>query len=186
MHLDLVSELVFGEASKVDQNHPTERTASRVSAIARRSSASGRQCPIAVSNSTAHTTAPPRNAVVGSVGLMAATVARTHGRNWSGPLRLGRTRARCPGYPESVSRARPPNRTCDSRRIRLSTCLARCLAAGDSLGPGSRDVRSAIAVADHRDAGGAGELDSLVGDPPAPAAEATSELLQADMAVLAA
>jgi transposase len=44
-------------------------------------------------------------------------------------VELGRTRARCPGCPGSVSRVRPPNRTCVSPRIRLSTCLTRCSAA---------------------------------------------------------
>ncbi len=54
--------------------------------------------------------------------------------------------------------------------------------------PGSResDVCSAVAVACHRDAGGAGELDPVVGDPPAPVTEATPELFPADVAVFAA
>ena len=86
--------------------------------------------------------------------------------------RLGRARARCPGCPGSVSRARPPNRTCVSPRIRLSTCLARCSAAGGGGGPGSRDVRHAVAVAGHGDAGGAGEHD------PVPNRRAESSLAQ--------
>ena len=82
-------------------------------------------------------------------------------------VELGRTRARCPGCPGSVSRVRPPNRTCVSPRIRLSTCLSRCSAAGGGGGPGGRYVRSAVAVAGHGDAGGAGEHDPVLGDPPA-------------------
>ena len=88
--------------------------------------------------------------------------------------------------PGSVSRARPPNRTCDSHRTRLSTCLARCSAAGGGGGPGGRDVRAAVAVAGHFDAGGAGEHDPVVGDPPALVAEATSELFAAGQAVFTA
>ena len=87
-------------------------------------------------------------------------------------LRLGRARARCPGCPGSVSRARPPNRTCVSPRIRLSTCLARCSAAGGGRDPGSRDVRHAVAIAGHRDAGCAGEHD------PVPNRRAESSLAQ--------
>jgi hypothetical protein len=82
-------------------------------------------------------------------------------------VELGRTRARCPGCPGSVSRVRPPNRTCVSPRIRLSTCLSRCSAAGGGGGPGGRYVRSAVAVAGHGDAGGAGEHDPVLGDSPA-------------------
>jgi hypothetical protein len=82
-------------------------------------------------------------------------------------VELGRTRARCPGCPGSVSRVRPPNRTCVSPRIRLSTCLSRCSAAGGGGSPGGRYVRSAVAVAGHGDAGGAGEHDPVLGDPPA-------------------
>src|SRR6188472_4067891 len=101
-------------------------------------------------------------------------------------LRLGRARARCPGCPGSVSRTRPPNRTCVSPRIRLSTCLARCSAAGGGGGPGGRDVRAAVAVAGHGDAGGAGEHDPVVGDLPAPVAEPAPELLSAGQAVFTA
>ncbi len=101
-------------------------------------------------------------------------------------VELGRTRARCPGCPGSVSRVRPPNRTCVSPRIRLSTCLTRCSAARGSRGPGGRYVRSAVAVAGHGDAGRAGEHDPVVGDPPALVAEPAAELLSAGEAVLAA
>src|SRR4249919_320425 len=99
---------------------------------------------------------------------------------------LGRTRARCPGCSGSVSRVRPPNRTCGSHRIRLSTCLSRCSAARDGSGPGGRYVRSAVAVAGHRDAGGAGEHDPVVGDPPTPVAEPAPELLSAGQSVFTA
>jgi len=73
-----------------------------------------------------------------------------------------------------------------SPRIRLSTCLARCSAAGGGGGPGGRDVRAAVAVAGHGDAGGAGEHDPVVGDLPARAAEAASELAAAGQVVFAA
>jgi hypothetical protein len=37
---------------------------------------------------------------------------------------LGRAEARCAAFAASVSSARPPNRTCTSQRIRLSTSRA--------------------------------------------------------------
>jgi hypothetical protein len=61
-----------------------------------------------------------------------AAWARTAARNaWATRTRvLGRAGARCWSFDRSVSPARPPNRTCDFHRIRLSTGSRRGSASG--------------------------------------------------------
>jgi hypothetical protein len=69
----------------------------------------------------------PPTLVVGSV-----TWARVTARNASAVMArvLGRAGARCWSFDRSVSPARPPNRTCDFHRIRLSTGSRRGSASG--------------------------------------------------------
>ncbi len=103
------------------------------------------------------------------------------GRRAVGLRWLGRTRARCPGCPGSVSRARPPNPACQFPGTGLSACLSRWLAVGGGFrcrGPRGRDLAAAVAVAvaGHRNAGCAGEGDPVVGESPPCVAEATAEL----------
>src|SRR5438876_9340506 len=96
---------------------------------------------------------------------------------------LGRTGAPCRDCSRWVSPARPPHPACGSHRTGRSTCLARWSAAGGGCrfrGPGGRDGAAAVAVADHGDAGCAGEHDPLVGEPPALVAEAPAELRHAE------
>ncbi len=87
---------------------------------------------------------------------------------------LGRPGARCRDCSRPVSPGRPPNRTCGSHRIRLSMCLGRWSTAYGcrSRCPWGRDVRAAVAVADHPDAGSAREHNPATGESPAPVAEA--------------
>jgi len=87
---------------------------------------------------------------------------------------LGRPGARCRDCSRPVSPGRPPNRTCGSHRIRLSMCLGRwSIAYGcRSRCPWGCDVRAAVAVADHPDAGSAREHNPATGESPAPVAEA--------------
>src|SRR5271169_5225811 len=64
----------------------------------------------------------------------------------------GRAEARCRGFARSVSSARPPNRTCTSPRIRLSTgsCLwGECFSL--LVRPGGGDSGAPVAVAADRD-----------------------------------
>jgi len=77
---------------------------------------------------------------------------------------LGRPGARYRDYSRPVSPGRPPNRTCDSRRIRLSMwqCRGSTTDGCQSRCPRGHDVRSAVAVADHLDAGSALERDGRV------------------------
>src|ERR1017187_1408860 len=73
-----------------------------------------------------------------------------------------------------------PHPACPSQGTGRSACLSRRSAAAGGgcwfRGPGGRDVASAIAVARHGDAGGAGEHDLPLGEPPAWAAEAAFHL----------
>jgi len=87
---------------------------------------------------------------------------------------LGRPGARCRDCSRPVSPGRPPNRTCGSHRIRLSMCLGRWSTAYGcrSRCPWGCDVRAAVAVADHPDAGSAREHNPATGESPAPVAEA--------------
>src|SRR5512132_3162513 len=84
-------------------------------------------------------------------------------RCWVGP---GRPVGIAPGgFPRPARRTRRAH----SRRNGLSTCLAGWSAGGDGCrvdGPRGRDLAAAVAVAGHRDAGSAGEDDSVVGKPP--------------------
>src|SRR6266508_5303520 len=72
----------------------------------------------------------------------------------------GRTRAPCQPCGWWVSLARPPNRTCDFHRIRLSTCSTR------GPRPWVRDFGAPVAVSLDGDAAGSEQVDSAVADLP--------------------
>src|SRR6266536_5040256 len=76
-----------------------------------------------------------------------------------------------------------PHPACASRRTGRSTCLARWLAARGGhrcWGPWGRDGATPVSVSSYGDAGCAGEHDTVVGEPPALVAEATSKFGHSD------
>ena len=89
-----------------------------------------------------------------------------------------RARFRCCRRPFPASPL--PHPACPFQGTGRSTCLSRRSAAAGGgcwfRGPGGRDVAAAVAVARHGDAGGAGEHDLPLSEPPAFAAEAAFHL----------
>jgi len=87
-----------------------------------------------------------------------------------GPRRTCRGRAEAQWRPldRPVSPARPPNRTCDSHRIRLSTSSDRgCWRTLCSARPGGRDPGAPVAIANDRDRSWPEHLGPPVADLPA-------------------
>src|SRR5580704_8477252 len=116
----------------------------------------------------------------GNVALAGAALC---GQDREGPLRVEgevglRARFRCCRRPFPASPL--PHPACPFQGTGRSTCLSRRSAAAGGgcwfRGPGGRDVAAAVAVARHGDAGGAGEHDLPLSEPPAFAAEAAFHL----------
>src|SRR5260370_27335687 len=95
------------------------------------------------------------------------------GGGWAGGRGFGVAAVRFPQAPSRTRRA--PFRAPGAPRV----FPAGSAAAGGGCwfrGPGGRDVAAAVAVARHGDAGGAGEHDLPLSEPPAFAAEAAFHL----------
>src|ERR1019366_505892 len=121
--------------------------------------------------------------ICGSSGNGVLGAAAVCGQDREGPLRVEgevglRARFRCCRRPFPAGPL--PHPACPSQGTGRSACLSRRSAAAGGgcwfRGPGGRDVASAIAVSRHGDAGGAGDHDLPLGEPPAWAAEAAFHL----------